>query len=304
MPAATAGRPAPERARAAGFLRGPGSRRAAALPPPTSALATAAALDNPLLTSSNTAGGTPVVSVAVLAACCWPSCSERDSFAVVAPARAARRRGDRRPPTPRDEVAGAGDAGDARLRHGRGDRSRAHRLVLRRRGRRRHPGSHHQRVERPADAALLGVQQLSAAVDQVLSTAGGVVAATGGDPRRFVAVLGPDVDSSPTLAGIALVEARLWDSVRVVTSVGDTTLLTGRPSAALAADVSQRLIAHRRGRSTYDLGSRRVFPAVGRCSCRSRCRRRRAWARSFVLTAGAARGADVVLGNADVARRG
>ena len=64
----------------------------------------------------------------------------------------------------------------------------------------------HQRVERPADAALLGVQQLSAAVDQVLSTAGGVVAARRAATPAFVAVLGPDVDSSPTLAGIALVE--------------------------------------------------------------------------------------------------
>ncbi len=120
----------------------------------------------------------------------------------------------------------------------------------------------HQRVERPADAALLGVQQLSAAVDQVLSTAGGVVAATGGDPQRFVAVLGPDVDSSPTLAGIALV-ARTRGVDRVVTSVGDTTLLTGRSSAALAADGSATLIARRHAR---DLRSR----SCGEC-CRWSC---------------------------------
>src|SRR5436190_1350890 len=49
----------------------------------------------------------------------------------------------------------------------------------------------HQRTDRPANAALLVVQQLSSAVDQVLATASGVVAASGGDPKRFVTVLGP-----------------------------------------------------------------------------------------------------------------
>jgi len=39
-----------------------------------------------------------------------------------------------------------------------------------------------QRVDRPANAALLAVQQLSSSADQVLATAAGVVAATGGDP--------------------------------------------------------------------------------------------------------------------------
>jgi hypothetical protein len=50
-----------------------------------------------------------------------------------------------------------------------------------------------RRVDRPATEALLGVQQLTASVDQVLATANGVVAASGVDPERFVAVLGPDV---------------------------------------------------------------------------------------------------------------
>jgi PAS domain S-box-containing protein len=155
----------------------------------------------------------------------------------------------------------------------------------------------HQRVVRPADAALLGVQQLSSAVDQVLSTAGGVVAATGGDPRRFVEVLGPDVDSSPTLAGIALVE-RVRATDRVATSVGDTTLLTGNASAAIAADVSATLIAHRRGGSTFDLGvaagvpgGRAVFLQIAVPSTSSP-------GASFVLTAGAG-GADIALGNAE-----
>src|SRR2546423_13175181 len=64
-----------------------------------------------------------------------------------------------------------------------------------------------QRIDRPAGQALLSVQHLTAAVDQVLATANGVYASGGGDPRRFAAVLGPDVDASPTLAGPALVAA-------------------------------------------------------------------------------------------------
>jgi len=64
----------------------------------------------------------------------------------------------------------------------------------------------HQRIDRPANAALLVVQQLSSAVDQVLATASGVVAASGGDPKRFVTVLGPDVASSSSLSGIALID--------------------------------------------------------------------------------------------------
>src|SRR5437588_10173494 len=85
----------------------------------------------------------------------------------------------------------------------------------------------HQRIDRPANAALLAVQQLSSAVDQVLATASGVVAASGGDPKRFVTVLGPDVASSSSLAGIALVDGGRG-SRGSLTSVGDTTLLKGK----------------------------------------------------------------------------
>jgi len=111
----------------------------------------------------------------------------------------------------------------------------------------------HQRVDRPANAALLVVQQLSSAVDQVLATASGVVAASGGDPKRFVAVLGPDVASSSSLAGIALV-TRARGARGGVTSVGDTTLLKGKGTTALAADGGAVLIAHRRGRTSFELG--------------------------------------------------
>ncbi len=62
-----------------------------------------------------------------------------------------------------------------------------------------------RRVDRPATDALLGVQSLSASVDQVLATANGVVATSDLDARRFVQVLGPDVRRSATLAGMALV---------------------------------------------------------------------------------------------------
>src|SRR4029079_14373627 len=61
-----------------------------------------------------------------------------------------------------------------------------------------------ERVDRPAAEALLGVQQLTAAVDQILATGKGVVATSGLDPGRFAAVLAHDVNYSPTdtLAGM------------------------------------------------------------------------------------------------------
>ena len=62
-----------------------------------------------------------------------------------------------------------------------------------------------ERIDRNATDALLSVQHLTAAVDQVLATANGAVATSDADPKQFVAVLGPDVRSNPTLAGMALV---------------------------------------------------------------------------------------------------
>src|SRR5207249_9283908 len=115
------------------------------------------------------------------------------------------------------------------------------------------PRLNHQRTDRPANAALLVVQQLSSAVDQVLATASGVVAASGGDPKRFVTVLGPDVASSSSLSGIALIDGD-GGSRGKVTPVGDTTLLNGKAAAALAAGSGATLIAHHRGRTAFDLG--------------------------------------------------
>ncbi len=67
-----------------------------------------------------------------------------------------------------------------------------------------------ERVDQSAAQALLGVQHLTASVDQILGTANGAVAtsfvATGRvDPKQFTAALRPDVDASSTLAGIALI---------------------------------------------------------------------------------------------------
>jgi signal transduction histidine kinase/ActR/RegA family two-component response regulator len=109
-----------------------------------------------------------------------------------------------------------------------------------------------RRVDRPATESLLGVQQLSASVDQVLATANGVVATSGVDPKRFVAVLGPDVRASETLAGMALV-ADTSSGPRIVARVGDTHLLrSGR--TALVPSASSTLVRSRREGDAYDLG--------------------------------------------------
>jgi PAS domain S-box-containing protein len=108
-------------------------------------------------------------------------------------------------------------------------------------------------LDRSASAALLKVQTLTGAVDQVLSTANGVVAASNLDAQRFQQVLGPDVEASPTLSGIAL----LTDGpagARVVGSVGETYLLTGRESAAEDASQTAQLLAWQRTPEGYSLG--------------------------------------------------
>jgi PAS domain S-box-containing protein len=154
-----------------------------------------------------------------------------------------------------------------------------------------------QRVDRPANAALLGVQQMSSAVDQVLATAGGVVAATGGDPRRFVTVLGPDVVSSSSLAGIALVD-RYRGAGRVVTKVGDTTLLEGNVSAALSADSTATLIAHRRGRAAFDLGFAATLPSGRAIFLEITLPSESALPASFAIVTGSGtKSSDLVLGN-------
>ena len=110
-----------------------------------------------------------------------------------------------------------------------------------------------QRVDRPAGEALLSVAHLTAAVDQVLATANGVYATSGGDARRFAAVLGPDVDGSSTLEGLALVVADQRGTRRAAT-VGATPLLAGNERAALATTTTSTLLANRRDRAGFHLG--------------------------------------------------
>ncbi len=115
-----------------------------------------------------------------------------------------------------------------------------------------------ERVDRPAAQALLGVQHLTASVDQILATANGVVATSGLDPKRFQAVLGPDVNASSTLAGMALID-RSRNGSRVVARVGDTSLLTAgllarSERAPLASASGSTLVAFRHDRQTFDLG--------------------------------------------------
>jgi signal transduction histidine kinase len=107
-------------------------------------------------------------------------------------------------------------------------------------------------LDRSASAALLKVQALTAAVDQVLSTANGVVAASNVDGERFAQVLGPDVEASPTLSGIALL-ADGPNGVRVVSTVGETQLLAGREATAHAAGATAQLIAWQRTEGGYAL---------------------------------------------------
>ena len=116
-----------------------------------------------------------------------------------------------------------------------------------------------ERVDRPAAQALLGVQHLTASVDQILATANGVVATSGLDPKRFVAVLAPGVNDNPNdaLAGMALVDRT--GAPRVVARIGDThlltkALLTGARRFGLAPGTGSTLVAFRHDRKTFDLG--------------------------------------------------
>jgi signal transduction histidine kinase len=118
-----------------------------------------------------------------------------------------------------------------------------------------------ERVDRPAGQALLVVQHLTAAVDQILATANGAVAASGVDPRRFAEVLGPGVrHEGDTLAGMALITRA--DATRIVSRIGDTHLLTnellgGRladEKAALGSGSGATLVAFRHERRTFELG--------------------------------------------------
>jgi PAS domain S-box-containing protein len=115
-----------------------------------------------------------------------------------------------------------------------------------------------ERVDRPAAQALLGLQRLTASVDQILATANGVVATSDLDPKRFRAVLGRDVNRSTTLAGMALI-TRVGGVTRVVARVGDTPLLTAGVvkrggNLALARASGSTLVAFRHDHQTFDLG--------------------------------------------------
>jgi len=108
-----------------------------------------------------------------------------------------------------------------------------------------------QRIDGPGHDEVTALGDLRSSVDQVLATADGVVAASGRDPRRFEAVLGPPVQASSTLAGMALVtDGR---QPHVLARVGDTHLL-GDGRVALVPTASSTLVStQRRGRS-YELG--------------------------------------------------
>ena len=115
-----------------------------------------------------------------------------------------------------------------------------------------------ERVDRPAAQALLGVQHLAASVDQILATANGVVATSGLDPKRFTAVLGPDVNKDLTLAGMALI-TRAGAAPRIVAGIGDTHLLTpgviaGFGRTAPGSGAGSTLVAFRHDRRISELG--------------------------------------------------
>jgi hypothetical protein len=98
----------------------------------------------------------------------------------------------------------------------------------------------------------LDVQQFSGAVDQVLATAAGAVDATNGNPQRFVEAMRPNVTSSQTLTGIALVER--GGQTRVAARVGATPLLAGSMNDAFSSGRSATLIASRRDATGFALG--------------------------------------------------
>ena len=118
------------------------------------------------------------------------------------------------------------------------------------------------------------MQQLTASVDQVLATANGVVATSGLDARRFVAVLGPDVRVEP--------DARRHGARRpdtegpsVVQRASATRICSRSPATRAGAD---RVVDARRARVTrshaYEVGfaaSGRARPGA-RSTSRSPCR--------------------------------
>jgi PAS domain S-box-containing protein len=151
-------------------------------------------------------------------------------------------------------------------------------------------------TDRAASAALLKVQSLTASVDQVLSTANGVVAATDVDATRFAEVLGPDVDASPTLGGIALL-VDAGSGPRVSSQVGRVDLLAGHERAAQAAGPTARLVTWRSGPEGTTLGfASRVARNAGAVFLQVDLPREQSPAARFAVARPSGRTPDVVLG--------
>jgi PAS domain S-box-containing protein len=151
-------------------------------------------------------------------------------------------------------------------------------------------------TDRAASAALLKVQSVTASVDQVLSTANGVVAATDLDPARFTEVLGPDVDASPTLGGLALIVDEPAGP-RVRSQVGQVELLTGHEREAQTAGPTARLVTWRQGADGTTLGfASRVARNAGAVFLQVDLPRDRAPASRFAVARESGGAPEVVLG--------
>jgi PAS domain S-box-containing protein len=157
-------------------------------------------------------------------------------------------------------------------------------------------------TDRAASAALLKVQSLTASVDQVLSTANGVVAATNLDAARFTEVLGPDVDASPTLGGLALiVDGPAGPQVR--SRVGQVDLLAGHEQAAQASGPDARLVTWRDGPDGTTLGfASRVARNAGSVFLQVVLPREQAPASRFAIARQSGGARAVVLGTVDSTR--
>jgi PAS domain S-box-containing protein len=157
-------------------------------------------------------------------------------------------------------------------------------------------GLSRRNTDRAASAALLKVQSLTASVDQVLSTANGVVAATSLDANRFTEVLGPDVDASTTLDGLALlVDDAAGPQVR--SQVGEVGLLAGHEREAQTAGQTARLVTWRDGPDGTTLGfASRVARNAGAVFLQIALPREEATASRFAVARDTGGTPDVVLG--------
>jgi signal transduction histidine kinase/ActR/RegA family two-component response regulator len=102
-----------------------------------------------------------------------------------------------------------------------------------------------QRLDQPSKAALLSIDRVASAVDQVLATANGVVVASDANPDRFTTALAPDVLGNPTLSGLALVVDD-GGTPDVAAAIGDTPLLARVGRFVLGTGSTTRLVAYER----------------------------------------------------------